>query len=151
MLEVILASLLGVFCLWGARYWVRLRRRVNAWPVVRGRITERKAVEQTNRGAMKPPGYRWSPEARFVYRVGDADYAGDKIWLPWSWLSSQKRAEAFLATIPDEVDVRYDPADPKTSCLYAPPFSNVLWYGITGAVLFGFGLLWLLVQLLSML
>src|SRR6185503_18055449 len=113
----------GLVCLWGARYWVRLRRRVDAWPVVRGRVTDRRAIQPTDRGRTSAPAFRWSPEARFTYRVGDTDYTGDKIWLPWSWTSTREKADAFLATIPDDVDVRYDPADPKTSCLYPPPVS----------------------------
>jgi hypothetical protein len=148
MLEAILMCVLGLFCLWGARYWVRLRRRVNAWPTTRGRITERKSIQPTDRGRTSTPGFRWSPEVRFAYRVSDADYVGDKIWLPWSWTNTRVKADAFLATIPDEVDVRYDPADPKTSCLYAPEVSNVLWYGVPGVVLLGVGVLWGLVKVI---
>ena len=150
MVEGILMSLIGLACLWGARYWVRLRRRVDAWPVTRGRITERRAIQPTDRGRTSVPAFRWSPEVRFAYQVGDADYTGDRIWLPWSWTNTRKKADAFLATIPDEVDVHYDPADPKTSCLYAPPFSNVLWYGIPGVLLLGLGALWTIAMALGM-
>lgn len=150
MIEGILMTVFGLAGLWGARYWVRLRGRVGAWPVVRGRVTEREAIQPTDRGRTSVPAFRWSPEVRYAYRVGGIDYIGDKIWLPWSWTNTRKKADAFLATIPDEVDVRYDPADPKTSCLYAPPFSNVLWYGIAGVVLLGLGLLWTLVKVLAM-
>jgi hypothetical protein len=146
VIEGIGIALFGVAFLWAARYWLRLRRRVNAWPTVRGRVTERKSIQPTDRGRTSVPAFRWSPEVRFIYRVGGADYIGDKIWLPWSWTSAREKADAFLATIPDEVDVRYDPADAKTSCLYPPPFSNVLWYGIPGVLLLGIGVLWTLVK-----
>ena len=148
MLEAILITLIGLTCLWAARYWVRLRRRVSAWPVVRGRITERKAIQPTDRGRMSTPGFRWSPEVRFDYRVGGADYVGDKIWLPWSWTNTREKAERFLTTIPDEVDVRYDPADPQTSCLYPPPFSTVVWYAVPGVILVTLGVLWMAVKVM---
>ena len=148
MIQGILMALVGLVCLWGARYWVHLRGRVGAWPVVRGRVTARKAIQPTDRGRTSVPAFRWSPEVRFSYRVGGASYVGDKIWLPWSWTNTRRKAEGFLATIPDDVDVRYDPADPKTSCLYAPRVSNVLWYAIPGVVLLTLGSLGLLVKLL---
>lgn len=147
MLEGILMTLLGLAGLWGARYWMRLRRRVSAWPVTRGRITERLTIRPTDRGRTSVPAFRWSPEVRYAFRVGNADYVGDKIWLPWGWTNTKQKAEAFLATIPDDVDVRYDPADPTTSCLYAPPFSNILWYGIPGVLLLGVGIIWTLAKI----
>ena len=144
MFEGILMIFLGLVCLWGARYWVRVRRRVGAWPTVRGRLTERKAIQPTDRGRTSVPGFRWSPEVRYAFRVGNTDYVGDKIWIPWSWTNTRKKAEAFLATIPDDVDVRYDPADPRTSCLYVPSFDNVVWFGIPGVLLLGLGVVWTL-------
>ena len=146
MLEGLLMILLGLAGLWGAWYWIRLRRRVHAWPTVRGRITERQTIQPTDRGRTTVPAFRWSPEVRYSFRVGGTDYAGDKIWLPWSWTNTKPKAEAFLATVPDDVDVRYDPADPKTSCLYAPPVSNVYWYGVPGVLLLGTGLIWTLAK-----
>ena len=147
MLEGILTILFGLAALWGARYWMRLRRRVGAWPVTRGRIMERLTIQPTDRGRTSVPAFRWSPEVRYTFRVGTTEHAGDKIWLPWSWTNTKVKAEAFLATIPDDVDVRYDPADPRTSCLYVPPFSNVLWYGVPGIVLLTVGVLWTLTKI----
>ena len=146
MLAVLLLSVLGVVSLWSARYRMRLRRQVTAWPVVRGHVTARHAIQPTDRGRTSMPAFRWAPDVRFTYRVGDTNYVGDKIWLPWSWTHTKATAEAFLATISDEVEVRYDPTDPQRSCLYPPPYGNVLWYGIPGLVLLGVGGLILLVQ-----
>ena len=124
MLAGLLLVILGLVSLWGARYWMRLRRQVNAWPVVRGHVTARHAIQPTDRGRTSTPAFRWTPDVRFSYRVDDIDYIGEKIWLPWSWTHTKASAEAFLATIPDEVDVRYDPTDPQTSCLYPPPYGT---------------------------
>ena len=146
MFAAFLLVMLGLVSLWSARFWTRLRRQVIAWPVVRGRVTARHAIQPTDRGRTSPPALRWAPDVRFTYRVGATDYVGEKIWLPWSWTHTKASAEAFLATIADEVDVRYDPTDPQTSCLYPPPYRNVLWYGIPGLVLLGGGGLILLVQ-----
>lgn len=150
MLEGVLMLLSGLFCLLGARYWLRMRRQVDRWPVVRGRMMERKAIQPTDRGRTSAPAFRWSPEVRFAYQVGNTDYVGDKIWLPWTWTNTKGKAHAILAAIPDEVDVHYDPMDPKTSCLFSPAFSNVVWYAIPGVLLLGMGALWTVVNALSM-
>ena len=50
MPESTLTILIGLACLWGARYWMRLRRRVDAWPVARGRVMERLTIQPTDRG-----------------------------------------------------------------------------------------------------
>lgn len=104
----------------------RLRRRVRRWPSVPGRVTARTTIQPTNRGRTSPSGFRWAPDVRYTYSVDGVEYSGDKTTLPWSATGSKKRAEKVLSRIPDETNVLYDPADPKTSCLYAPRAVNVL-------------------------
>ena len=140
----VLALLISLACFYGAAYWLRLRQRVLGWPTVRGRVTARTAIQPTDRGRMSSPAFRWAPDVRFCYRVNGTDYDGDKTFLPWSWTNSKVKVDAFLATIPDEVDVRYDPADPKTSCLFPPANSNALIYGLTGIGVLLFSAMWLL-------
>ena len=79
MLAGFLLVILGLVSLWGARYWMRLRRQVNAWPVVRGHVTARHAIQPTDRGRTSTPAFRWAPDVRFSYRVDDTDYIGEKI------------------------------------------------------------------------
>jgi hypothetical protein len=71
---------------------------------------------------------------RYSYAVGGSDYVGDKTTLPWSATGSKKSAEKARARIPDETDVLYDPADPKTSCLYPPGRLSGAIYAIGGVV-----------------
>ena len=149
MLAGLLLVMLGLVSLWGARSWMRLRRQVNAWPVVRGHVTARHAIQPTDRGrtARRPsagPRTCASPIASttLTTSVRRSGCPGDgRIPRPRprpAWPPSLTRS-----------DVRYDPTDPQTSCLYPAPYGNVLWYGIPGLVLLGVGGLILLVQALG--
>ncbi len=149
ILAGLLSLLLSLACFWASFYWLRLRKRVLGWPVVRGRITARAAIQPTDRGRTSSPAFRWAPDVRFTYRVDGTDYEGDKTFLPWSWTNSKDKVEQFLATIPDEVDVRYDPAAPKTSCLFPPASSNALVYGLAGVGVLLLSAMWLLPLLMA--
>jgi hypothetical protein len=134
---------LGLVGLYSARYTHRLRRRVLSWPSVRGRVTMRTVIQPTDRGRMSQPRFRWAPDVRYTYSVDGVQYEGDKTTLPWSATGSRKRAEKVLARIPDETDVLYDPADPKTSCLWPPRRLNVAIWAGAGVVVMLLGLLYL--------
>jgi hypothetical protein len=124
----VLALALGLAAFWAARSQHRTRARVLGWPTVPGRITARDVIKPTNRGAMSAPGNRFAPDVRYAYTVDGAAHEGDKITLPWTSVGSRKWAEKELARIPDDVAVRYDPADPATSCLFPPGRRNVALY-----------------------
>jgi hypothetical protein len=134
---------LGLVGLYAARSTHRLRKRVRAWPSVRGRVTLRRTIQPTDRGRLSQPRFRWAPDVRYTYSVDGVEYEGDKTTLPWSSTGSRKRAEKVLARIPDETDVRYDPADPKTSCLWPPGRLNVAMWAVAGVVVFLLGFLYL--------
>lgn len=118
----------------------RTRTRVRAWPTVRGRVTARTTIQPTDRGRTSPAAFRWAPDVRYTYAVDGVEYEGDKTTLPWSSTGSKKAAEKVLARIPDETDVRYDPADPKTSCLWAPGRGTVAIWAVGGIVVLLLGL-----------
>jgi Protein of unknown function (DUF3592) len=134
---------LGLTAFWAARSTHRTRKRVRSWPTVRGQVTMRTAIQPTDRGRTSPPAFRWAPDVRYTYSVDGVDYEGDKTTLPWSATGSRKRAEKVLASIPDETDVRYDPADPKTSCLWAPPRWMVVMWAAAGVFVILLGLVYL--------
>jgi hypothetical protein len=123
---------LGAF--YAAASSLRLRRRVRRWPSVPGHVTSRETIQPTDRGRTSSPAFRWAPDVRYSYSVDGVDYVGDKTTLPWSSTGSKKRAEKALARIPDEPDVRYDPADPKTSCLYPPGRLTVAIFATGGVI-----------------
>lgn len=130
---------LGLVAFWAARSMHRLRRRVLGWPSVPGRVTVRQVIRPTDRGRTSAPAFRFAPDVRYTYRVDGVEYTGDKTTLPWSATGSRRSAEKVLAAIPDDTEVRYDPADPRTSCLYAPGRRNAVIYALAGvlAVLLG--------------
>ena len=127
-----LAIAVGAF--YAAATIFRLRRRVRRWPSVRGRVTSRETIQPTDRGRTSAPAFRWAPDVRYSYTVDGVDYVGDKTTLPWSATGSKKSAEKALARIPDETDVLYDPAEPKTSCLYPPGRMSAAVYAIGGLI-----------------
>lgn len=126
------AIVLALIAFWAARRIWRLRKQVLGWPSVRGHVTSREVIRPTDRARASSPGYRFAPDVRYTYRVDGVDYTGDKTTLPWSATGSRKSAEKVLDAVPDETDVRYDPADPKTSCLYAPGLQNPVIYACGG-------------------
>ena len=140
----VLALFVSLACFYGAAYWLRLRQRVLGWPTVKGHVTARTAIQPIDRGRTSTSAFRWAPDVRFSYRVNGTAHQGDKTFLPWSWTSSKDKVEQFLATIPDEVDVRYDPADPKVSCLLPPPASTMLIYALGGIGALLVSAMWLL-------
>ena len=134
---------LGLFAFYAAFSIVQMRRRVNSWPTVPGRVTMRDVIRPTDRGRTSLPAFRWAADVRYTYSVDGVEYEGDKSTLPWSATGSRKSAEQELARIPDETDVRYDPADPKTSCLYPPARKNIAIYIAAGIAVILLGLVYL--------
>jgi hypothetical protein len=133
---------LGIAALLAARTTLRTRRRVLAWPTVPGTITSRATIQPTDRGRMSAPAFRWAPDVRYTYAVDGVEREGDKTTLPWSATGPQKKAQQLLDRIPDDVDVRYDPADPATSCLYPPARKNALLLVAAGVFAILLGLLY---------
>jgi hypothetical protein len=130
----LVACALGLVAFWAARRMHRLRRQVLGWPSVPGQMTSREVIRPTDRGGTSAPAFRFAPEVRYTYSVDGVEYTGDKTTLPWSATGSRKRAEQVLAAIPDDPEVRYDPADPAVSCLYAPARKNVVIYALAGVL-----------------
>jgi hypothetical protein len=129
-----IAIAMGLLAFWAARGTHRLRKQVLSWPTVRGRVTSREVIRPTDRGSLSVPAFRFAPDVRYVYTVDGVERIGDKTTLPWSSTGSHKSAEKVLAQIPDETDVRYDPADPSKSCLWAPSRGSIVGWCAAGVV-----------------
>lgn len=138
----------GAAAIAGAIYWTRARARICRWPVAPGQILEREAIVPTNRVLSGSLAFRWEPTVRYRYRVADVEYSGDRIYLPWAWTDTRAKCERFLATIPDDAPVRYDPANPSISVLFPAPLSSILWYAATGLFFFLLGGVLLLGELM---
>jgi hypothetical protein len=134
------ALVLAIAAFYAAVSSFRLRRRVRRWPSVRGHVTMRQTIQPTDRGRMSAPAFRWAADVRYAYSVDGVVYEGDKTTLPWSATGSKKSAEKELERIPDETDVLYDPADPKTSCLYPPGRMSIAVFAVGGVLVLLLGL-----------
>jgi hypothetical protein len=134
---------LGIAALYAARSSARTRRRVLGWPTTPGHITVRETIQPGDRGRTSAPAFRWAADVRYTYAVDGVEREGDKITLPWSSTGSQKKAQTELDAIPDDVEVRYDPTDPATSCLFPPPRKGAVIFVVAGLFAFLIGLLYL--------
>lgn len=113
-------------------------RAARAWPVAAGRIIE-SSVERS-----PPPGgkTRWDSivRVRYAYEVNGSAFEGTRLGL---WDGRRVRSESALATcarypVGADVQVRYDPADPRRALL-DPRLGNDLYVslgmcGLTAAI-----------------
>jgi Protein of unknown function (DUF3592) len=137
----VILVLCGIGLLFGARYTMRKGETISAWPRAQGRITAKQAVFQTDlntAGTAKRD--RYAPEVRYVFSVDGVEYEGATITPETRSLSSRARAERKVAKIPDDPQVYYDPADPKTSCLTPPGKSDVAFIGLAGLAFLAVGI-----------
>src|SRR5262245_57251818 len=126
----------GIGALVYAAAILRQRWTVQAWPSVTGKFLERKVdLSPGGRaGKVSVSAFRVEALVKYSYRVADRDYSNDKLYrLGWV-TSSRKDRERFLAKLPDQLPVYYNPADPQDSCLLAPGISSVIWGLVIGTV-----------------
>ena len=105
---------IGVLVLGLGIFMLRSGWRVRSWPTTPGRVTARGVTEDTQ--PVGPAGRHWRPEVGYSYVVEGREYAGTRI-SPATVRTSREEAERRLAEIPETVEVRYDPADPKEAYL----------------------------------
>lgn len=114
----------GVWCAISAARKTRALQRANFWPSVRGTITESFLYQDPSR--KNATHFRVSYE--FV--VGD-QIRGCTPRISGDWFWSNKHQAAFVAkyVVGQEVDVFYDPRDPKRNCLDREDKSGIsaLW------------------------
>jgi hypothetical protein len=95
--------------------------RFARWPEVQGAILSA-GHEIVDFRTKYGDGWYWRPVLRYRYSVAGTAYKGKTAWLGWHpRMQSEAEANAFLADFPEglAVTVRYDPADPARSALFA--------------------------------
>lgn len=115
--------------IWGA-YW---STAAESWSVAPGKILRAELKESGD-----SDGSTWAVEVEYTYTVGGVAYSGDRLAFAYAASSDQEAHLAVLKKLQGakQVDVRYDPADPASSCLS---------YGIHNSIriLFVFAVTWL--------
>jgi hypothetical protein len=117
-------------------------RRAMSWQSARGEVMESGITEE----CASPSGHCFKPVIRYRYAVRGRTYESDRLYVGRQAFSSNRnRVEKLIAKYPanSEVNVYYDPEDPKTACL-ARKLDNPGFLGKFGLVLIFFGLLFLL-------
>ena len=139
--------LLGWFTILGALTGIAAYRslvfykRAKGWPSTRGLILESKMV----------PGVRGSERLYITYEYFLPEaHTGSRISPAWHLFTTGSRQKACLARFPKgaEVDVYYDPADPKTSCLNPKETSGIKGLFALSCMLFLPGIGYYLMQYL---
>ena len=92
--------------------------RVRGWPVAPGRITERGVGASTTTGASRPGRY-FEPRVRYDYSVEGKSYTGTRI-SPVTAAYGEQQARRVADKLPETVQVRYNPRDPREAYLRAP-------------------------------
>jgi hypothetical protein len=127
--------------------YIRTAHRMRTFATTRGRIVGREVVDDINfdnQEAVFGDGGGFTPKYTYTYAVGATTYTGDK--LGYATRGYRKRlVEQKLAAMPDEVDVHYDPANPRDAYLELNT-PTMGWWFIAGGTL---GVLVVVVALLG--
>lgn len=114
----------GVYYVWGtqraaaARHWSQAPGRI-----VSASLEREESTDTDDRGRSRT-SVTWSPRITYSYQVGGRILRNDVIWLTAARaFSNGEEGDAFIASYPpgSPVIVRYDPANPGDSCLFANP------------------------------
>jgi hypothetical protein len=124
--------------------YVKMSRRMKAFQTTPGRVIGRElaTVGADQQEAKWGKGGGWRPKVTYTYTVGGVSYTSDKSTYAHRGLR-KSLAEQQLAAIPEQVVVHYDPAEPATAFLERHNPKLGYW-------LVGFGILFVLIALISM-
>ena len=121
------------------------RAALDRWPTTKGKVIER-STYQPYIPTAGPPAFRHSPLVKYVYRVAEKEFVGDRIRpqrIQQPQHNTKDWAQRTANRFPDQVDVHYNPEDPSESFLVQTP--KILLYTLIGgscvALLFGVMLL----------
>ncbi|MUL76859.1 DUF3592 domain-containing protein [Mycolicibacterium sp. CBMA 226] len=122
----------------GARYLV-VARKMRSFNTIRGAVLKREispTPASLGREGHWGSGGNYQPKVTYSYVVDGVAYRSDR----WSYGSEGLKrsvAERVLATVPDDVTVYYDPADPQQSYLQtaSPTIGYALFAGGTAVLL----------------
>lgn len=135
---VFLGLCLAGFGLLGAGlYDLRRSMRAAGWPIVPGAITRLELYRSVG-----SEGEDFEVKVRYTYRVGGVEHEGSRLafgYISTSGRDAHARIHRKLAET-SAVAVRYDPADPSTSCLSFGPHRTIqstLAFALTWILLMG--------------
>ncbi|HSE30462.1 MAG TPA: DUF3592 domain-containing protein [Pyrinomonadaceae bacterium] len=115
----IFGLVLGLAGIWVGIKGLKNRALADRWHSTKGRVIER-GIYQPDQPMLSAPAFRYAPLIRYRYEVGGKEFVSHwilprHIQLPRhntkKW--AQKQADSF----PDELLVRYNPAEPADSYL----------------------------------
>jgi hypothetical protein len=125
--------------------YVKMSRRMKGFRTTSGTVIGRElaTVGADQREARWGNGGGWRPKVTYTYTVHGVSYTSDTSTYAHRGLR-KSLAEQQLAAIPEQVLVHYDPAEPATAFLEKHNPRLGYW-------LVGFGILFVLIALISML
>ena len=127
------ALLLGIVLMWTGFKQLKNRAALDRWPVTKGRVIER-GTYQPYIPTAGPPAFRHAPLVKYVYQVAGREFINDRIRpkrIQQPQHNTQKWAQKTANKFADEVEVYYNPEDPRESFLVQTP--AILLYVVIGA------------------
>jgi len=130
----------------------RLARESRSWPAVEGEIVRSEIVEEVSTTNPGRGSRTYRPVIRYRYRVGDADFDGERVALGEYATENRADAEAVVQRYPPgrRLPVHYRPETPASAVL-EPGSHGVPWlFAAIGSVFLIVGLLlaWLAPKLI---
>jgi hypothetical protein len=138
MWYALLTIFFGLVALYVARRGYAVVSKVADWPTVPGRIMERGV-----RG-----GRYYKAYARYTYAVDGTEFENDQVYPIPGTYSLAWQMRRVVEALPNEPEVRYNPAQPARSFLVPQPMATLHIAAVFGGVVTTVGVLLLLMELL---
>ncbi len=129
----------GLFLLFDYRAR-RRAERARRWPVAPGTVADSRTARRWGLGnGIWMAGLWYVPDVSYRYEVAGEKYSSRRVFLSDTGFSKLRNAREVIARYPRgaNVEVRYDPANPKRACL-EPVYRERRALG-TAIMLFGIG------------
>jgi hypothetical protein len=131
----------------------RLARESHGWPSVDGEIVKSDIVEETSSARTGRGTVTYRPTIRYRYRVGDADYTGERVALGEYATEDRAAAEGVVRQYPTgrRLPVHYRPRAPDVAVLEVGDHGLPWFYVALGSVflLAGLMLAWVAPRLIA--
>ncbi len=128
--------LISVFFIGVGVQTTRLARESDGWPSVDGEIVGSDIVEETSSARTGRGTVTYRPTIRYRYRVGDADYTGERVALGEYATENRADAEAVVQRYPigRRLPVHYRPSAPNVAVLEVGDHGLPWLFGALGSV-----------------
>lgn len=133
----------GIAVIWMSARVRAIITQAKSWPVVQGKVLHRD-IALGDYGDNFP---LFCPVVHYEYQVADRTYRNDQVYSLRYSMHTRDKARRLVESMPDTVEVHYNPEKPEQSCLIINSPAPFGWLMLMGglAILVGLGQLLVLV------